>query len=65
LYYKTKSVQTPVNISAVKLEALFVKDLTRFEYKKKYKPALKKLMLEQIKERWAQQVMRVSSSKKR
>ena len=50
-YYKTKNVANPVNISAKKLDALFISNLSNFEYKEEYKPAIKKLMLEKIKAR--------------
>ena len=50
-YYKTKNVATPVNISAKKLDALFITNLSNFEYKEEYKPTIKKLMLEKIKAR--------------
>lgn len=50
-YYKTKNVATPVNISAKKLDALFISNLSNFEYKEEYKPTIKKLILEKIKAR--------------
>ena len=50
-YYKTKNIASAVNISAKKLDALFVTNLSNFEYKEEHKPTLKKLMLEKIKTR--------------
>ena len=50
-YYKTKNVATPVNISAKKLNSLFISNLSNYEYKEEYKPTIKKLMLEKIKAR--------------
>ena len=50
-YYKTKNVATPVNISAKKLNALFISNLSNFEYKEEYKPTIKKLMVKKIKAR--------------
>ena len=52
-YYKIKTAATPVNISAGKLNTLFVNNLTRFEYKKNYQPQLKRLLLQKIKGRIA------------
>lgn len=48
-YYKVKEAKMPVNISAKKLNDLFIANLTNFEYQKKYKPALKKILLQTLK----------------
>ena len=53
-YYKTKLSDEPVNISAKKLNGMFTDYLQAFEYEKKHKQHLKKLLLKQLKERMSQ-----------
>lgn len=55
-YYKTRGRVEPVNISATKLNSLFVSTLTQFEYKKEHKNKLAKLLSEKLKLRLAQSV---------
>ncbi|MEI8279894.1 MAG: recombinase family protein [Bacteroidota bacterium] len=53
-YYKIKAGDKPVNVSAKKLNGMFSDYLLAFEYQKKYKQELKRLMLKNLKERMSQ-----------
>ena len=48
-YYKVKQAAVPVNISARKLNELFLANLSAFEYQKKHRSVLKSKITEQLK----------------
>jgi site-specific DNA recombinase len=64
-YYKTKKGTFPVNISATKLNSLFITILNQFEYKKEYKNILAKLLSEKLKIRLTQSVAESKLLKKK
>ncbi len=53
-YYKVKRAAVPVNVRADTLNTLFVARLKAFEYKKSEKAKLKKLLLDKLRQRFAQ-----------
>lgn len=64
-YYKVKEAAEPVNISANKLNDLFIKNLNRFEYQKKYTPDFKKLVTQRIKEQLSSMMEEVTQLKRK